>query len=169
MSEVYQEWNTLTTDRHGLFLATGESREWFAVKLNERLAELRRDSKITLRELRDQIETKTGERLSVSYLSELERGSNIPPIETLTRLAHGYDLSLGDLLAPVDFFDAQTDASYPKGLRDFIQRYDLDPEWASVLSKIEFRGRRPDADSEWQAIHAMLKAFLEPKVKEKDE
>lgn len=134
------------------------------VKLNERLAELRREAGLTLRELRDRIETRTGERLSVSYLSQLERTDNIPPLDTLTRLAHGHDLSLGDLLAPVDFFAEPTEASYSQSLRDFITRHELDPEWAAVLSRIEFRGQRPDTDSEWQAIYSMLRAFLEPKA-----
>ncbi len=137
------------------------------MKLNERLAELRREASLTLRELRDRIESRTGERLSVSYLSELERTDNIPPLDTLARLAHGYDLTLADLLAPVDFFDERTEASYPKSLREFIAQHQLDSEWAAVLSRIEFRGQRPDSDSEWQAIHAMLRAFLEPKARGK--
>lgn len=147
--------------------AIGVQRLESTMKLNERLAELRRDAGFTLRELRERIETHTGERLSVSYLSELERTDNIPPLDTLSRLAQGYDLTLGDLLAPVDFFAEPTEASYPKSLREFISRNELDPEWVAVLSRIEFRGQRPDSDSEWQAIYSMLRAFLESKAKGK--
>jgi transcriptional regulator with XRE-family HTH domain len=137
------------------------------MKLHERLAELRRDAGLTLRELREQIERHTGERLSVSYLSELERTENIPPLETLARIAQGYGLTLADLVDPVDLFDERTEASYPKSLRDFIAQHGLDPEWATALSRIEFRGQRPDSDSEWQAIYGMLRAFLEPKAQRK--
>lgn len=137
------------------------------MKLQERLAELRRDEGLTLRELRERIEQNSGERLSVSYLSELERTENIPPLETLARVAQGYGMTLADLLDPVDLFEERTEASYPKSLRDFITRHHLDPEWAAALSRIEFRGQRPDSDSEWQAIYGMLRAFLEPKAKRK--
>ena len=135
------------------------------MKLNERLAELRRESGLTLRELRDRIAGRTGDRVSVSYLSELERTDSVPPMDTLLRIAQGYDLTLGDLLAPVDFFADPTEASYPRSLRAFMAKQPVEPEWASVLSRIEFRGQRPDTDSEWQAIYAMLRAFLEPKEK----
>lgn len=137
------------------------------MKLNQRLAELRREEGLTLRELRERIEQRAGERLSVSYLSELERTDNIPPLETLARLAQGYDLTLADLLDPVDLFDQRTEASYPKSLRGFIADHELDSEWAAALSRIEFRGQRPDSDSEWQAIYGMLRAFLEPKATRK--
>lgn len=138
------------------------------MKLNQRLAELRREEGLTLRELRERIEQRTGDRLSVSYLSELERSANVPPLETIARLAQGYDLTLADLLDPVDLFDERTQASYSKSLRDFIAHQGLDSEWAAALSRIEFRGQRPDSDSEWQAIYGMLRAFLEPKVNKRD-
>jgi transcriptional regulator with XRE-family HTH domain len=137
------------------------------MKLHERLAELRRDEGLTLRELRERIAQRSGEHLSVSYLSELERTENVPPLETLARIAQGYGLTLTDLLDPVDLFEERTEASYPRSLRNFIAHHGLDPEWAAAQSRIEFRGQRPESDSEWQAIYGMLRAFLEPKTKRK--
>src|SRR3954468_9548962 len=139
------------------------------MKLHARLAELRRESGMTLRELRERIDERTGAKLSISYLSELERVEAAPPIETLARVAQGYSISLQDLLDPVDFFeDLETDpmARYPSGLRAFAQKENLDAEWMKTLARVEFRGRRPETENEWRAIYAILKALIEPKIKE---
>lgn len=135
------------------------------MKLHERLAELRREHRLTLRELRDRIEERTGVRLSISYLSELERTETGLPVETLARIARGYGISLQDLLASVDFVEEPTDAQYPTGLRALADKEGLDPDWLAALARVEFRGRRPATEDEWRAIYAMLKAFLEPKLK----
>ena len=134
------------------------------MELRHRLAELRRERAITLRELREQISDRTGERLSISYLSELERLDTVPSVETLGKVAAGYDLSLYDLLAPVDspvdFSGVATDAQYPAALRQLIESGEIDEEWARTLSRIEFRGRRPDSQAEWRAIYSTLNAFI---------
>ncbi len=139
------------------------------MKLQDRLAELRRERRLTLRELRERIEERTGEKLSVSYLSELERTDAYPSVETLARVARGYDLTLQQLLAPVDFPDNTGDntgemGSYPEVLQALSAAGQIDAEWAATLSRIEFRGRRPETPAEWIAIHGVLKALLEPKV-----
>jgi transcriptional regulator with XRE-family HTH domain len=135
------------------------------MKLHERLAELRREHQITLRELRDRIQERTGTKLSISYLSELERTESAPPVETLARIAGGYGITLPDLLASVDFFEPPTGAQYPAGLRALADKEGLDPDWLAALARIEFRGHRPQTEDEWRAIYAMLKAFIEPKLK----
>ncbi len=134
------------------------------MELRHRLAELRRESRMTLRELRERISERTGTKLSISYLSELERTETVPSVETLGRVAAGYDLSLYDLLAPVDspvdFSGGGTDAQYPATLRALIEKEQIDEEWANTLSRIEFRGRRPDSEAEWMAIYSTLNAFI---------
>ncbi len=132
------------------------------MKLKDRLAELRRERGLTLRQLREQIEQRSGEQLSISYLSELERVDTTPSMDTLTRIARGYDLSLPDLLAPVEFFDEPTDARYPASLRAFAQDRHLSPEWVETLARVEHRGKRPDSEVEWDAIYTLLRAFLDP-------
>jgi len=72
----------------------------FIILSSDRTAELRKERGLTLRDLRNLIEEQTGTRLSISYLSALERSQAVP--EILARLARGYQLSLPDLLAPVD-------------------------------------------------------------------
>lgn len=135
------------------------------MKLRDRLAELRREHGVTLRDLRDRIEEKTGAKLSISYLSEMERTDTMPSVETLARIAKGYNLSLQDVLAPVDFFQSATDAQYPQSLRELAAKQKIDPDWLATLARIEFRGQRPQTEAEWLAIYSMLKAFIEPKLK----
>ncbi len=136
------------------------------MELKHRLAELRRERKMTLRELRERISERTGTRLSISYLSELERLDTVPSVETLARVAAGYEMSLYDLLAPVDspvdFSGGTTDAQYPAALRSLIEKEQIDEEWAKTLSRIEFRGRRPSTEAEWMAIYSTLNAFIGP-------
>lgn len=134
------------------------------MELRHRLAELRRERGITLRELRERIHERTGTRLSISYLSELERLDTVPSVETLGRVAAGYDLSLYDLLAPVDspvdFSGGATHAQYPAALQKLIESGEIDEEWAKTLARIEFRGRRPESEAEWRAIYSTLNAFI---------
>lgn len=136
------------------------------MELKHRLAELRRECGITLRELRERIRERAGEKLSISYLSELERTNIVPSVETLARVAAGYELSLYDLLAPVDspvdFSGRGSDAQYPEALRALKDNGQIDEEWLETLARIEFRGRRPRTESEWLAIYSMLNAFIGP-------
>lgn len=140
------------------------------MKLCERLAALRRERGLTLRELREQIVEHTGERLSISYLSELERTDAFPSVETLARMARAYDLSLQQLVEPVDFSgDASSAADravpYPESLLTLRQQGRIDDDWLATLARIEFRGKRPGAEEEWLAVYAVLKALIEPKLR----
>lgn len=137
------------------------------MKLRDRLAELRRERGLTLRELRDRISERTGEKLSISYLSELERTDAVPSVETLAKVSAGYGMSLYDLLAPVDspvdFSGKGTEARYPKALRTLKEKNEIDEDWLETLARIEYRGRRPRTEDEWLAIYRMLRAFIGPK------
>lgn len=134
------------------------------MNLKDRLAGLRKERGYTLKQLRDCIEERTGERMSISYLSELERTDASPPLETLVRVARGYGMSLQDLLSPLDLYGPASDAQYPPGLRELRERYDVDPEMVATLSRIDWRGKRPETRDEWLAIYSVLKALLEPKL-----
>lgn len=60
------------------------------MKLKERLAGLRSERDYTLKELRDRIEASTGAKISISYLSELERTDTSPPLETLAQIGRAH-------------------------------------------------------------------------------
>ena len=66
--------------------------------LGERLKQLRTDRAYTLMYLQD-----IGIELSVSYLSDLERGRTKPSIGALVLLANVYGMTVQELIAPVDF------------------------------------------------------------------
>ena len=133
--------------------------------LKDRLTQLRRERGYTLRELRDRIERETGERMSFSYLSSLERVGRTPSIEALTHIAAGYGISVQALLAPVDFDEALADSRYPPSLLEFVEQQKLDPDWLDTLASIQFRGERPSTAAEWAAIYGVLNVL--PSGKEK--
>lgn len=133
------------------------------MKLGERIRELRRQEEETLVELGD------GTGLSVSYLSDLERGRTSPSLQTLQTLAAHFDLTVTDLLAGVDFAGDKTPLSLPPGLHELTEDDalletvggKLDDDWISLLARIDLRGRRPASKSEWLELYLSLKRLLE--------
>lgn len=135
------------------------------MELKDRLTQLRQERGYTLRELRDRIERETGDRMSFSYLSSLERVGRTPSIEALTHIAAGYGLSVQALLAPVGFDEALSAERYPPSLVEFMDQEEVDADWLDTLASIQFRGERPSTADEWRAIYGLLKVL--PSGKEK--
>jgi transcriptional regulator with XRE-family HTH domain len=129
------------------------------MKLQDRLKELRTAHDLTLKGLAE----RTG--LSVSYLSDMERGRTTPPLVTLETLATALDMTVIDLLAGVDFAGELTDASLPPGLAELREdaeyKHEITPEWIAMLSKIQLQGRRPQSKREWLELYLHLKRILE--------
>ncbi len=129
------------------------------MKLQDRLKEVRSVRDLTLKELAE----RTG--LSVSYLSDLERGKTIPPLRTLETLAVALGMTVIDLLTGVDFAGEKTEASLPPGLADLLADeeygHEITEEWCGILSKIEWRGNRPQSKREWLEVYLHLKRILE--------
>lgn len=135
------------------------------MKLGQRLREVRTEQGLTLRQLRDGLEETTGEKVSISYLSELEREQATPSIATVTNIARVFGMSTRDLLAPVDVYDErESDAQFTASLQKYAKSRGLSREWVETLAGIQHRGKRPETDLEWEAVYSMLKAFLEPKA-----
>lgn len=133
------------------------------MKLGDRIRELRHQKEETLGELGN------GTGLSVSYLSDLERGRTSPSMQTLQSLADYFELTVIDLLAGVDFAGDKTPLSLPSGLVELIEDQSLlekvggglDEEWIRLLAKIDLRGKRPTSKSEWLELYLSLKRLLE--------
>lgn len=129
------------------------------MKLQDRLKELRNSSNLTLKE----IAGRSG--LSVSYLSDIERGRTIPTLNTLEAIANSLELSVIDLLTGVDFAGESTGAGLPSGLSELMQDdeygHEITPEWVETLSKIQMRGKRPQTKREWLELYLYLKRILE--------
>jgi transcriptional regulator with XRE-family HTH domain len=129
------------------------------MKLQDRLKEVRVLRDLTLKALA----ARTG--LSVSYLSDMERGRTNPSLATLETLAAALDMTVLNLLTGVDFAGEQTDAGLPPGLAALVKdeeyQHEITPEWVSMLSRIHLRGRRPQSKREWLELYLHLKRILE--------
>ncbi len=125
------------------------------MKLQERLQEVRKQKKMTLLQVKERTE------LSVSYLSDLERGrTSNPSLETLERIAQCYQMSLADLLSGVDEWGEQTPAGLAPGLGSLLQKKVINEEWAQLLNRIELRGKRPQTEDEWRHLYLYLDLLL---------
>lgn len=124
------------------------------MKLGDRLRELRQQQEQTLLQVAKSTE------LSVSYLSDLERGRTNPSIDTLERLAAHYQQDLADLVANVDGWGQPTLDSLPPGLVDLVKEGVIDEETARDLSRIELRGQRPQERDDWLGLYYHLKGIM---------
>ena len=66
------------------------------MKLGQRLRGIRREHDLTLKDLGSRAD------LSVPYLSNVERGTVNPSIETLQKIAAAYNMAVRDLLTDVE-------------------------------------------------------------------
>jgi transcriptional regulator with XRE-family HTH domain len=126
------------------------------MQLKDRLAELRRARGLSLRELRERIEARTGEQMAISYLSALERVGRAPSIDSLSKIAAGYDMSLSELLAPTELVTDVPLFELPPGLEAVKKRWGLSDRDVMELTTIQFRGRRPESEREWESLLALL-------------
>lgn len=126
--------------------------------LGERIRELRNLKGETLKE------TSSGTELSVSYLSDIERGRTKPSIKTLETLANHFNVTVSDLLFGVEFAGEQTESALPPGLLDLKKDKEfgeeIDDDWIELLTKINLRGKRPKTKLEWLELYLSLKRIL---------
>lgn len=127
--------------------------------LGQRIRELRSVKGETLKE------TSTGTNLSVSYLSDIERGRTSPSLQTLETIAGHFDISITDLLAGVAFAGELTDNALPPGLKELLEDKELgkeiDKDWVQLLEKINLRGKRPQTKRDWLELFLNLKRILD--------
>jgi len=127
--------------------------------LGQRIRELRSIKGETLKE------TSSGTNLSVSYLSDIERGRTNPSLQTLETIANHFDISISDLLAGVEFAGELTDNALPPGLKELLEDKDLgkeiDKDWVQLLEKINLRGKRPQTKLDWLELFLNLKRILD--------
>jgi len=126
------------------------------MKLGERLRELRKQRNLTLLQLSQHIS------LSVSYLSDLERGRTNPSIDTLERIASSYEMLLGEVVAGTDGWQMTPQQGLAPGLEELIQQRIIDLATAQDLNRIELRGKRPQTALEWQELYFHLKTLMRP-------
>lgn len=133
------------------------------MKLKDRLREVRQQHGTTL------LQVAEATNLSVSYLSDLERGRTNPSLDTLERLARYYDLALVDLLTGIDGWGIQSAESLAPGLSALLEKGEIDEGIARDLNRIEFRGKRPQTEEDWRLLYLNLKHIMKPYLSKRDE
>jgi transcriptional regulator with XRE-family HTH domain len=128
------------------------------MNLAERLRELRTQNGKRLKDVAD------AAGISVPYLSDLERGRTNPSMDTLQALARAYEISMQDLIAPVDFGGPSSSGPLPPGLAELaadpVLGPRLGPDWIASLSRIELRGRRPRTKEDWYEVFLHLRRVI---------
>jgi len=129
------------------------------MQLGDRIRELRRNKGEILKD------TSEGTDLSVSYLSDVERGRTNPSLKTIETLANHFDITVTDLLSGVEFAGAKTENALPPGLADLLNDEqfgdEIDDSWVELLVKINLRGKRPQTKLQWLELYLSLKRILE--------
>jgi XRE family transcriptional regulator, regulator of sulfur utilization len=127
------------------------------MKLHERLKEVRTQRGLTLLQVKEQ------SGLSVSYVSDLERGrTSGPSLETLDKLATCYQMTTADLISGIEGWGETTLAALPNGLAELLTDETIDAEAARDLSRVEFRGKRPQTREEWYELYLYLRRMMKP-------
>jgi transcriptional regulator with XRE-family HTH domain len=99
--------------------------------------------------------------LSVSFLSDIERGRTRPSLDTLEKLATYYQLSINDLLEGVDADTLGSNRGYPPGFEEFLRETEVEPELVDLLMRVERRAKRSAQTKEdWMRYYYSLKAIL---------
>lgn len=131
------------------------------MELGARLRQVRKWRQLTLTDVHDRTE------LSVSFLSDIERGRTKPSLDTLEKLARCYETSVQKILAEVDFdtsasdSDIPTDIQYPPGFKEFLEETNVDGDLQELLLQVEQRARKqPTTAEEWKEYYYSLKRIL---------
>ena len=103
-----------------------------------------------------------GTEISVSFLSDMERGKTKPSLETLQKLANFYKVNLSDLLDEDQENKLEQKDLYPPGLRELMQEdANLDPEVIEVMLTMERRAKRkPETKDQWREYYYSLKFMM---------
>lgn len=103
-----------------------------------------------------------GTEISVSFLSDMERGKTKPSLETLQKLANFYQVNLSDLLDEDQENKLEQKDLYPPGLRELLQEdANLDPEVIEVMLTMERRAKRkPETKDQWREYYYSLKYMM---------
>lgn len=126
--------------------------------VGERIRELRREKDLTLKQLAQASD------LSLTYLSDVERGRTTPSLKMIGKIADAFKISTNDLLCGVDELGPVTEEALPQGLRELLADPEwgerIDEEWQRTLLRVDYRGRRPETKGEWLKLYFDLQSLL---------
>ena len=101
--------------------------------------------------------------LSVSFLSDLERGRTRPSLDTLEKLATFYQVPLNSILVNAEASSSPVARSYPAGFEGFLKSVPggVDEEFQELFLRVETRSkRRAETREEWLQLYYSLKSIL---------
>lgn len=130
------------------------------MKLGERLRLIRREKKLTLKNLSELA------NLSVPYLSDVERDVVNPSVETLQKVAKAFNMTVRDLLSGVEELGESVSTTYPEGFESFLEdpefSEEINDEWREFLMEMKFRGKQPSSKREWIELYLSLRRVFSP-------
>lgn len=127
------------------------------MKLGGELRRLRKSRSLTLAEVGE------ATKLSVSFLSDVERGRTRPSLDTLEKLAAYYNVSVNNILKETELRTLDTERSYPPGFEEFLQAVggEIEKDKKEFLLQAENRSNRRVATKEdWMQLYYSLKSTL---------
>jgi len=92
--------------------------------------------------------------LSVSFLSEIERGKTNPSIETIQKLANCYNVHVSDLVP-------DENRTLPDSLEEARVQFGIPDEIIDLMLQVEFRSdKKHDTPEDWMQLYFSLKTLL---------
>jgi XRE family transcriptional regulator, regulator of sulfur utilization len=101
-------------------------------------------------------------KLSVSFLSDLERGQTRPSYDTLEKLAAFYKVNLNELLATVEKDKTATSETVlPTALQELLKDIKVEPDILDLMLTAEQRSKnKPMSKDDWKKYYYSLKMLL---------
>lgn len=126
------------------------------MNIGEKLRQLRKQiHKLTLREVSE----RTG--LSISFLSDIERGRTNPSLETLSKLADVYKVSISSII-PENNKDNHSEV-YPKGFKEAVNELNISEQMQEIMLLVEHRSTNKQKTSSkeyWIRLYYSLKTIM---------
>lgn len=99
--------------------------------------------------------------LSVSFLSDIERGRTNPSLDTLTKLSDYYNVPVADLMSDPDTEKKEPDFLLPDDLKKLKKDLNIDDSMIDLMLSIRHRGGgNLKSYEEWLEFYYSLKRLM---------
>lgn len=126
------------------------------LNLGSTLRRLRKNEGLTLVDVSNKI------KLSVSFLSDIERNKTRPSLDSLQKLAEFYNVGVDQLVQQMEKDTRSSNKMLPRGFSDFLEENpSVDQEMQELLLQVEHRSKqKPTTKEEWTQLYYTLKTIL---------